>query len=97
MKRTLLEYHVKRIPNCTNYDEFVEWRKFASSYRPPHSIWFCTDCTPSFQLKMRKEGKCDHPYIKFRLAGDDIEGYVDANDEVIHNQTVEKLNGLTIK
>jgi len=95
MRRHLLQYHVKRIPNCTNYDEFWEWRKLANASLPPYSTWFCTDCTKEFQSKMIKENKCDHPYISFKLVHGDIEGYVSKQDDDTHNKVVSKLNGVS--
>jgi hypothetical protein len=41
---------------------------------------------------MKKEGKCDHPYIKFKMTEHEIEGYVDPEEWQLHYQTIEKLN-----
>lgn len=97
MKQYLLKYHVKRIPNCTNFDEFSAWRKLASASMPSHSVWFCTDCTRLFQHEMTKQGRCDHPYIAFRMVNGDLEGYVKPQDDEVHNRTVIKLNRNVIK
>lgn len=41
---------------------------------------------------MKKEGRCDHPYIKFKISDDEIEGYIDTEDNKLHYKTIEKLN-----
>jgi len=41
---------------------------------------------------MKMEGKCDHPYIKFKVSEDEIEGYIDSEDSKLHYQTIQKLN-----
>jgi hypothetical protein len=41
---------------------------------------------------MKKEGRCDHPYIKFKTTENEIEGYVDPDQLPLHYQTIEKLN-----
>jgi|GEM_PF-6894556 len=90
--KDLIRFHVRRPPRCTDHEEFNKWVHAAKQYPPSYKVWFCTDCTNSFQLQMKKEGRCDHPYIKFKVSDDEIEGYIDPEDSKLHYQTIQKLN-----
>jgi hypothetical protein len=56
---------------CATAAQYDEWRERARLSRPNLSAWFCTDCTPQYQAKMKAQNKCVRPYIKFRLARED--------------------------
>lgn len=88
--KDLIKVHVKRKPNCTDQEKFDLWVHAANQYPPSHKVWFCTDCNNTFQLQMKREGKCDHPYIKFKISEDEIEGYIE--DLQLHYDTIQNLN-----
>jgi len=90
--KELLRFHVKRIPNCSTPEQFEEWRTFASQQTPSYTSWFCTDCTPEFQLKHKKQGTCDHPYIKFKRIEGSLDGYVPADWLEQHKKIIKKLS-----
>jgi hypothetical protein len=89
--KQLLEFHVKRVPNCSTHDQFDEWRTFAAQLTPSYTSWFCTDCTPEFQLKHKRKGTCDHPYIKFKRIQGSLDGYVPADWSEEHKKTIKRL------
>jgi hypothetical protein len=91
MKRELLAHHVKRVPRCTTHAQFAEWRKAAAFYKPPFNIWFCQDCTPSFQRKNIKQGTCDHEYVQFYTKNGEIEGFIPTSQYDKHNKRLEDL------
>lgn len=62
---------------CATPEQFEEWRRASRLSLPPFPAYFCADCTPSYQLEMKKKGWCARPEIKFkRTAADGIEGYL---------------------
>lgn len=88
---------VRRIPDCTSSEAYRKWRSSCYLSRPPSNTWFCTDCTPLHQTMMKMQGKCNHPYIKFRLDEDDyLEGYIDEKDNKLHAETVLILNRIEV-
>lgn len=56
-------------PPC--FDSIESWSLWRSAARETHFIGsvrtpsYCKDCTPSYVLKMRSEGRCTNPDIKF--------------------------------
>ena len=52
--------------SCATAAQYNEWRERARLSRPNLSAWFCTDCTPQYQKRMKAEGKCARPEIKFK-------------------------------
>lgn len=89
-KKDLLSYHVKRVPRCATQEQFQEWRKAAAFYKPPYNIWFCQDCTPSFQRYNLKKGTCDHEYVQFYTKNGEIEGFIPQSQAEKHNQRLLK-------
>ena len=51
---------------CATPAQYNEWKDRARLSRPNLSAWFCTDCTPQYQVEMKAQNKCARPYIKFR-------------------------------
>ena len=61
---------------CATPEQYEEWRRVARLSPPPYESWFCTDCTPQYQLEMKEKGWCARPEIKFRRNKDGgVEGY----------------------
>ena len=88
---------VRRVPDCTSSEAYRAWRSACYTSRPPSNTWFCTDCTPLHQTMMKMQGRCNHPYIKFRLDEDDyLEGYIDEKDHKLHAETVLILNRIEV-
>lgn len=58
---------------CATAAQYNEWRERARLSRPNLSAWFCTDCTPQYQAKMKAQGKCVRPEIKFKWVREDDE------------------------
>ncbi len=60
-------------PRCFDSDEqYILWldaNKQMSRSMTATSTSHCEDCCPSFALKMREQGRCDHPEITFRCGG----------------------------
>lgn len=68
---------VKMHYKCATLDQYEEWRKAARLSPPAFPAWFCADCTPQYQLEMKKKGWCVRLEVKFkRTASDGIEGYL---------------------
>ena len=44
-----------QVPSCVSEADFNLWRQ--STHRRANS--FCVDCTPKYQIKMTKLGRCD--------------------------------------
>lgn len=78
MSRTEFREKVSKIVYlCATPEQYEEWRKAARLHGPPLDSWFCTDCTPVYQLEMKKKGWCVRPEIRFKKsAGEGIEGYL---------------------
>jgi hypothetical protein len=90
--KDLLRFHVKRVPNCSTPEQFKEWRSFAQQQIPSYTSWFCTDCTPEFQLKHKKQGTCDHSYIKFKKIEGSLDGFVPAEWADHHKTIIKRLS-----
>lgn len=66
-------------PKCfESLAQYHDWRKVARVSYPRFGP--CTDCTPDFQERMKKEYRCEQPQIKFRLVEDGYEGFFSASD-----------------
>lgn len=89
--REYLRFHVKRVPSCSTQEQFDEWRTFASQQKPSYTTWFCTDCTPEFQLKHKQQGTCDFPYIKFKRVEGSLDGNVPSDWSDHHKKNVKRL------
>ena len=73
MKKPQYQY---RIPLCTNAKTYESWKAAArmmpAAEKP--SYLFCTDCTPEYQSKMIKEGRCENPQVYYMY---DVDGMVE--------------------
>lgn len=58
---------------CATAAQYDEWRERARLSHPNRAAWFCADCTPQYQAKMKAQDKCVRPYIKFKLVREDDE------------------------
>ena len=59
-------------PPCFEPHEWLEWLEarwevYRSQRKP---VNYCVDCTPEHQQRMIAQGRCNHPGLKFRRAGD---------------------------
>ena len=62
---------------CATLKQYADWKSAAGFYPPTFPGWFCTDCTPQYQKRMKEENKCVRPEIKFRITpSDGIEGFI---------------------
>lgn len=62
-------------PKCfESLNDYRAWRKASRIAYPRFGP--CTDCTPGFQSRMKVEGRCEHPQIKFKVVEDGIEGFL---------------------
>jgi len=81
-----IERLVKTYYPCATLEQYAEWKSAARLCRPAFPGWFCTDCTPQYQRRMKEENKCVRPEIKFRITGSEgIEGFIPTK----HNRTGE--------
>ena len=51
-------------------EDFARWRGSFEAKRVAH----CRDCTPSFQLRMKKLNRCEHPETMFTFEEDGVVG-----------------------
>lgn len=58
-----------KTPKCSTPEQFREWVRAARMAKPGYA-GFCTDCTPAYARLMRKDGRCEHPEVRFRSNGD---------------------------
>ena len=68
------------IPKCFDSEhQYIEWisaDKIVQASRLYRPSLQCIDCTPSYALQMREEGRCERPDVKFkRTNGDEWSGY----------------------
>lgn len=56
------------IPMCANPETYLLWKEVAHRIIPHYG--FCTDCTPEYQQKMIKDGRCEHPETLFEIDSD---------------------------
>jgi len=60
--RRILNFNPKTAPACCkDSDEYLLWK--IADFRFENT--FCADCTPFYQARMWKAGKCEHPHIGF--------------------------------
>ena len=72
-RRKLVHMHYP----CATWSQYNDWKNAARLCRPAFPGWFCTDCTPQYQKRMKEENKCARPEIRFRITSSDgIEGFV---------------------
>lgn len=54
-------------PLCfKSLEDFERWRKSFQA-----GLDFCRDCLPSYQLRMKKAGRCEHPEVMFSFDEED--------------------------
>lgn len=56
--------------------QFALWSASNEVQKPCESP--CADCLPTFQLRMKKLGRCEHPETMFDFDQDAIVGYLPA-------------------
>jgi hypothetical protein len=56
-------------PACFDSEEqYAEWNRAADSvyhYGARQRVSYCSDCTPMYARRMRKEGRCEHKEVRF--------------------------------
>lgn len=58
--------HEWKFPPCFNSEaDFALWRD--GPYQETLPAQHCTDCLPSFKMRMAKAGRCEHPETVFRF------------------------------
>lgn len=57
------------IPRCTDKKNYVIWEIHNVKSSGAGHARFCTDCMPEYQARMISEGRCDNPWIIFRIMG----------------------------
>ena len=63
-------------PDCVSVKQFGVWMEVAE-IDPPFlkaGSGFCEDCLPDYQRRMKFEGRCSHPEIRFLV---DNDGFID--------------------
>jgi hypothetical protein len=63
----------KTVPLCFFPRIFELWEGSSipsARTRPSH----CEDCTPSYQLRMKKAGRCEHPDVMFTIEDGGVVG-----------------------
>lgn len=60
-------------PACFESEEqFSDWSAAAKQvyhYKHGRMTPYCTDCTPAYAAQMQREGRCEHPEVKFYRFG----------------------------
>jgi len=74
--------------SCATAAQYNEWKGWARLRLPNLDAWFCADCTPQYQAKMKAQNKCVRPYIKFKRVRED-----DAVDDGVHLLSSTELVG----
>ncbi len=58
-------------PRCATPEDYKLWRRSVWDHKvPPEKALragFCEDCTPEYQAKMKAQGKCENPHVRFVL------------------------------
>jgi hypothetical protein len=57
------------VPRCTDYKTYLTWKSHDTGSARAGPARFCTDCTPDYQEEMVAQGRCDNPWIEFRIVG----------------------------
>jgi hypothetical protein len=78
------------VPACyqssQQYEEWKYWARLACE--DVSEAGPCTDCNPKFQAEMIWCGRCENPFVEFKMfpvkmhrkyIGDELRGYVDVN------------------
>lgn len=58
-------------PSCTEPTVYRLWKEATTRAIPQYG--FCTDCTPEYQSKMIRAGRCEHPEVLFEI---DKDGFI---------------------
>lgn len=71
-------------PNCFDSDQQYAFWIQSDTYtngkvKLVHDL--CQDCTPCFAMRMRNEGRCDHPQVIFERHGDEWIGKMPAPEQ----------------
>lgn len=55
-----------RRPSCfDSQEQFISWLQRCSGAVPAPSLAWCEDCTPEYQARMKRHGRCTRPYVQF--------------------------------
>lgn len=60
------QIHTQR-PPCMSPDQFALWCQAAANTRVSRKDGVCHDCTPAYQTRMVRQGKCSYPATEFSL------------------------------
>ena len=59
-------------PRCFStlhiYLKWIDARRMGPANERTHPV--CRDCTPSYQLRMKRQGRCEHPETMFAVDRD---------------------------
>lgn len=58
------------VPLCFSPRIFELWRRSPVGSQDKRRDSPCTDCMPSYQLRMKKCGRCEHPEVMFTIDAD---------------------------
>lgn len=59
------------VPKCMTPEQAADWAIAAQKcFKKPIS-GICTDCTPEYQRRMKREARCENPGVKFVKSRDD--------------------------
>lgn len=65
-------------PPCFSDSPHFGWQWWIAGeleeYTEPNVNGYCQHCTPAYQRRMKAEGRCLHPDVKFSLSEDGFEG-----------------------
>ena len=61
------------VPACCDAERYGLWKLAARNSKPDPSAGFCTDCTPTYQAKMKKQKRCENTDIYFIV---DVDGWI---------------------
>lgn len=59
------------VPAC--FPSLLDFERWAKSFGAK-DCGFCHDCLPSYQLRMKKLRRCEHPEIMFSIGEDGVVG-----------------------
>ena len=64
------------VPRCFTYQQYALWKAVAREVTPG-IVGPCADCTPTYQRRMKKQGRCEREIIRFRWDEDGLcEGFM---------------------
>lgn len=55
-------------PRCATAAQYEAWEAL-SKHTTGLRAGFCSDCTLEYQDRMKREGRCEHPNVKFDQEG----------------------------